>query len=116
MKRSFMATFLILLIAVSMVACGRANDNIGNDNGNASTASQKQTKYLEAIPEEYFENAEQQGQVIQVTYQSQDYTGNDTAITKPAFVYLPYGYDENDTDTRYDILYRFITWKNFYAV
>lgn len=50
MKRSFMATFLILLIAVSMVACGRANDNIGNDNGNASTASQKQTEYLEAIP------------------------------------------------------------------
>lgn len=55
-----------------------------------------------------------------MTYESQDYTGNDTAITKPAFVYLPYGYDENDTDTRYDILYRFITrfitWKNFYAV
>lgn len=64
MKRSFMATFLILLIAVSMVACGRANDNIGNDNENASTASQKQTEYLEAIPEEYFENAEQQGQVF----------------------------------------------------
>ena len=47
-----------------MVACDRANDNIGNDNGNASTASQKQTEYLEAIPEEYFENAEQQGQVF----------------------------------------------------
>lgn len=45
-----------------------------------------------------------------MTYESQDYTGNDTAITKPAFVYLPYGYDENDTDTRYDILYRFITF------
>lgn len=45
-----------------------------------------------------------------MTYESQDYTGNDTAITKPAFVYLLYGYDENDTDTRYDILYRFITF------
>lgn len=72
--------------------------------------SQKQTEYLEAIPAAYFENLDRPGQVIQVTYESQDYTGDDTAITKPAFVYLPYGYDESDTDTQYDILYLMHGW------
>lgn len=32
------------------------------------------------------------------------------AIPKPAWVYLPYGYDENDTDVRYDILYLMHGW------
>ncbi|MGI6010324.1 MAG: hypothetical protein ACOX8H_02335 [Ruminococcus sp.] len=27
------------------------------------------------------------------------------SAVKPAWVYLPYGYDENDTDIRYNILY-----------
>lgn len=72
--------------------------------------SQEQTECLEAIPAAYFENSDRPGQVIQVTYESQDYTGDDTAITKPAFVYLPYGYDESDTDTRYDILYLMHGW------
>lgn len=71
---------------------------------------QEQTEYLEAILIEYFENTDQSGQVIQVTYESRDYTGGDTVIEKPAWVYLPYGYDENDTDTRYDILYLMHGW------
>lgn len=77
---------------------------------NTEPASQEQTEYLEAIPAAYFENSAHSGQVVQVTYESRDYTGDDTAITKPAFVYLPYGYDESDTDTRYDILYLMYGW------
>lgn len=77
---------------------------------NTEPASQEQTEYLEAIPAAYFENSDRPGQVVQVTYESRDYTGDDSAITKPAFVYLPYGYDESDTDTRYDILYLMHGW------
>ena len=139
MKRPFMAIFLILLIVVSMAACGQANGNSSGDSGSSPAASQterntqenisepaqteaseaterkesvsqEQTECLEAIPAAYFEDSDQPGQVIQVTYESQDYTGDDTPITKPALVYLPYGYDENDTDTRYDILYLMHGW------
>ncbi len=77
---------------------------------NTEPASQEQTEYLEAIPAAYFENSDRPGQVVQVTYESRDYTGDDTVITKPAFVYLPYGYDESDTETRYDILYLMHGW------
>ena len=31
-------------------------------------------------------------------------------IQKTAYVYLPYGYDEADEDTRYDILYLMHGW------
>lgn len=138
-EKVFEAVFLILLLVVSVAACGQANGNSRGDDGSApdvsqteqntqenisefeqaetsevaegaESASQKQTEYIGAIPAAYFENSDQPGQVIQVTYESQDYTGDDTSITKPAFVYLPYGYDDNDTDTRYDILYLMHGW------
>ena len=51
------------------------------------------------------------GQVVEITYDSRDYT--DAArpvIQKTAYVYLPYGYDETDSDTRYDILYLMHGW------
>lgn len=77
---------------------------------NTEPASQEQTEYLEAISAAYFENSDRPGQVVQVTYESRDYTRDDTVIIKPAFIYLPYRYDESDTDTRYDILYLMHGW------
>lgn len=71
---------------------------------------QEQTEHISAIPEQYFEPSGQPGQVIQVEYESHDYTANESPITKTAFVYLPYGYDEADTDTRYNILYLMHGW------
>lgn len=70
----------------------------------------EQTEYISAVPAEYFEESDQPGQVVQVEYESRDYTADETAITKPALVYLPYGYEENDTDTKYDILYLMHGW------
>ena len=49
--------------------------------------------------------------MVEITYDSRDYT--DAArpvIQKTAYVYLPYGYDETDSDTRYDILYLMHGW------
>lgn len=136
MKRVFMTIFLLSLLTFCVTACGQSNSpqDTPADSQSTSrrsetasvmedqktteteeqdtrlTAEQEQTEYISAIPAAYFENSDQPGQVIQVTYESKDYTGNDTAITKPALVYLPYGYDENDTDTRYNILYLMHGW------
>lgn len=48
----------------------------------------------------------QRGQVVSIKYSSKDYENGGTATTqKPAYVYLPAGYDANDTIKKYPILY-----------
>ena len=47
---------------------------------------------------------------MQVEYDSEDYLRGDAPVTKTAWVYLPYGYDESDTETRYDIIYLMHGW------
>ncbi|MBD5104207.1 MAG: glycoside hydrolase, partial [Ruminococcaceae bacterium] len=54
--------------------------------------------------------ADRQGTVEQITYDSVNYAGSGDAIQKTAYVYLPYGYDESDTQTKYDILYLMHGW------
>lgn len=108
MKHLMITLLIIVLIAAGLSACTPAVEKSGGDDSSTSTVAQ--TEYLDEIPAEYFEESDQQGEVIQVNYESRDYTESDTAITKPAWVYLPYGYDENDTDTRYDILYLMHGW------
>ncbi len=46
-----------------------------------------------AVPEAYFRAAEQKGTVEVIEYELKDYTGSMAPTTKPAYVYLPYGYD-----------------------
>ena len=74
-------------------------------------ASQEQTEYISAVPKEYFAPSGHPGQVLEITYDSRDYTDSaEPAIQKTAYVYLPYGYDETDEDTRYNILYLMHGW------
>ncbi|MBQ7970018.1 MAG: hypothetical protein IJ293_03410 [Treponema sp.] len=48
----------------------------------------------------------QRGQVVSIKYSSKDYENGGTATTqKPAYVYLPAGYDADDTTKKYPILY-----------
>ena len=71
----------------------------------------EQTEYISAVPEEYFAPSGHHGQVVEVTYDSRDYTdAAEPAIQKTAYVYLPYGYDEADQETRYDVLYLMHGW------
>ena len=73
--------------------------------------SQEQTEYISAVPEGYFAPSDHHGQVVEITYDSRDYTdAAEPAIQKTAYVYLPYGYDETDQNTRYDILYLMHGW------
>ena len=69
-----------------------------------------QTGMTKPVPAAYAAASEHPGAVVQVEYASQDYLRGDAPVTKTAWVYLPYGYDENDTQTRYDILYLMHGW------
>ena len=69
-----------------------------------------QTGMTKPVPAAYTAPSEHPGTVVQVGYDSQDYLRGDAPVSKTAWVYLPYGYDENDTETRYDILYLMHGW------
>ncbi len=52
------------------------------------------------------ENEIERGSVVKFTYETKDNVGGgDTVYEKYALVYLPAGYDENDTETRYNVMY-----------
>jgi endo-1,4-beta-xylanase len=58
------------------------------------------------IPREYFDVCEKGGTVKTFKYTTRDnQTPGSPEFEKSALVYLPYGYDENDTKTRYNVLY-----------
>lgn len=60
---------------------------------------------LEQIPEGYFTSAQQQGTLERLdyeTYEAFSYASRTQPLSKTAYVYLPYGYDEK---RQYDIFY-----------
>ena len=69
-----------------------------------------QTGMTKSVPAQYRTEAARQGQVVRMDYESEDYVRDGRTITKTAYVYTPYGYDENDTDTKYNILYLMHGW------
>ena len=74
------------------------------------TINIEQTGYTSPVPTGYFRNAIHPGSIEEISYNTKDYAGNGEDITKYAYVYLPYGYDENDNETRYDVLYLMHGW------
>lgn len=52
----------------------------------------EQTGWSKAVPSSYMGAATNQGSITRIEYDSRDYAGNDTAVTKTAHVYTPYGY------------------------
>ncbi len=69
-----------------------------------------QTGMTRPVPQGYFSEAEQQGTVVRIDYNSFDYVRDRSPVSKAAYVYLPYGYDENDSETRYNIIYLMHGW------
>ncbi len=58
---------------------------------------------VDAIPHEYLIlRSSESGTIEKITYTTKDYFGDGSEITKPAHVYLPYGYDESK---QYNVLY-----------
>lgn len=85
--------------------------------GNAAHASEAvtgtqlaQTGYTAAVPAAYREASARPGKVTRLDYDSEDYARDSAPITKTAYIYTPYGYDENDTETHYNILYLMHGW------
>ncbi len=61
---------------------------------------------LGKVPDGYYSSAAtQQGMLENFAYDTRDYSGYGGAKQSNATVYLPYGYDQDDSSTRYDILY-----------
>lgn len=99
---------------------GESNNAGQSDNLNLSESNREhegvptgriaQTGQTVAVPSDYMEPAAQQGTVVDITYSSKDYAGDGSDLEKVAYIYLPYGYDETDTETRYDILYLMHGW------
>ena len=69
-----------------------------------------QTGWTTSVPDEYLRPSSETGTVYQLTYPSRYYAGNGAEVTKTAYVYVPYGYDQSDTLTRYDIMYLMHGW------
>lgn len=68
-----------------------------------------QTGWTVAVPAEYTSPADEQGMIEQLDYASKDYVRDGSDITKTAYVYTPYGYDESG-DEQYNILYLMHGW------
>ena len=81
-----------------------------SENTSSTEAATPQPGFTTAVSEEYKQSADKQGEVVELKYGSLDYLRDSAPITKTAYVYLPYGYDENDSETRYNIVYLMHGW------
>ncbi len=83
---------------------------LGSKESGGSNMEIPQTGWTEAVPARYTQASDKPGNVVRLDYESEDYVRDGSPITKTAYVYTPCGYDENDTETRYNILYLMHGW------
>ena len=134
MKRLFGTGLAALFLMILVCACGRGETGVQEHSAESSNSSASaeetegggksaaneetgvgdmeipQTGWTKAAPAEYTKASDQQGSVVRLDYESEDYVRDGSVITKTAYVYTPYGYDEKDAETRYDILYLMHGW------
>ena len=67
----------------------------------AAIRAESGVQYEDQVPSAYTRQAEQRGAIEKFVYEAHDYFNDNALYEKTAFVYLPYGYDENQT---YDLL------------
>lgn len=72
---------------------------------NESIINIPQTGMTQLVPDSYKVAASRQGSVERLDYDSLDYVRDSEPIEKTAYVYLPYGYNADDTEQKYDIVY-----------
>ena len=81
-----------------------------DDTSSDNKETMEQTGYTAVVPSSYKTASDHPGTVTRLDYDSKDYVGNGAAITKTAYVYTPYSYDENDEENRYNIVYLMHGW------
>lgn len=100
---------LLLALAFGFTACSASTDELlptqdDNSIGNSHTYNSLISKTT-AYPASYAEELEHKGRVERIDYATRDYAeGTGRSRTNMAYVYLPYGYDDND-DVRYNVIY-----------
>ncbi len=104
MKKNII-TAILSGYALCCIACTDNGKMPNNENNNPHTEFTIQM--TTPVPTEYFSPATEQGKVERIEYNSKDYTGSMQTTTKPAYVYLPYGYDASQ---KYDIIYLIHGW------
>lgn len=119
MKRKLLASVLLLLV-MALSACdnSQVSEQMPTENTERSTEmtvetpekTPHQTGMSTPVPEAYFEASENPGSIMEIQYESKDYARDESDVLKTAYVYLPYGYDDGDTDTRYNICYLMHGW------
>lgn len=99
----------ITFIVSAILGCGTScANNIAEEESPISEVMEPtEIEMTVPIPQNYFNAATNQGVVEVVEYDSKDYTGSMTPTKKPAYVYLPYGYDSSK---KYDIIYLMHGW------
>ena len=95
----------LLSLMTLFMACG--TDEVGQTTGtppsSGPTSDVEMVSYTHAVPDGYDQEAEERGSIVRVDYNTRDYAeGSGAARANTAYVYLPYGYSENQ---RYNILY-----------
>ncbi|MBE5919997.1 MAG: esterase [Pseudobutyrivibrio ruminis] len=111
--KKVIAMILSGILGISLAACG-SNEVNGTELKSVQIKSEiPQTGWTDAVPEIYRETATKHGSITKIEYESKDYVNDGASITKTAYVYTPYGYDENDTETRYDIIYLMHGWGGY---
>ena len=85
------------------IIAGQENDL--QESASTESEGNMQNIVLGTVPDGYYGKAAQQGTLETFTYDTKDYIGDGEAMQSQATVYLPYGYDQKDTDTKYNILY-----------
>lgn len=124
------ALLLAFSMVLSLAACGESSsqeeESVSAAEGLSTTEhmtestapdSEEQTDFsdaapleLEEIPEEYLETSTQPGRVVRIDYETNTYDEANRSMGKYAYVYLPYGYDEEDDETQYNIFYVMHGW------
>lgn len=96
-KRLVCAALASLTLAACLTACGEP------------TKEPRKTEFPDnpyhEIPQEYLKLCDKGGVVASVKYETKDYAGNNETFEKTALVYLPFGYDQDDTEKKYNVMY-----------
>ena len=105
MRESLVLSAAILAMGVFM-SCAEKKDTNADAIKEAIAQETKVVTNYDFIPAEYRRPVKEGGGTIeQITYESKKYYGDGSTNEKRANVYLPQGYDANDTSKRYGVLY-----------
>ena len=91
--------------AVILMNYIQSSKELPTDTGTGEPHSGNVIGALKNVPAAYTQPAEEQGQIVRLNYTAASYTNPGQTLEKYALVYLPYGFDAADTQTRYNVLY-----------